>query len=420
MTLARDGGTPVRGTPFPSIADASGRVFGSEEVAALAKVIARGTLWRVGGVEVAALEEEFASLLSVPYAVASTSGTAALHLAVAAVSPEPGDEVIVPPITDFGTVIAVLAAGAVPVFADVDPVTGCLTPETVEAAITDRTRAVIVVHLFGGPAPVDEIVQRCRPRGIPVIEDCAQAYLTVPDGGGGFAGARGDIGCFSLQQSKHITAGDGGLTVTADERLAERMRLFADKGWPRNTLQRTHLFLGLNYRMTELVGAVARVQLTRLKDVVDARRRVARRLVEELADRPGLRLPPLDVVDRHSFWTFPILIDPDRLGAGNAGFGAALLAEGLPVTPGYLDRPVHLVPALTERRTFGTSGFPLTSPPARKEMRYARGDCPVAERMVDSTLLVLACNERYTDADVDDLVAGITKVHAAFAPAAAR
>ena len=413
MTLARDGGTPVRGTAFPTYADASGRTFGPEEVAALADVIARGTLWRVGGVEVAALEAEFATYLGLPHAVASTSGTAALHLAVAAVDPEPGDEVIVPPITDFGTVIAVLAAGAVPVFADVDPVTGCLTPETVDAAITDRTRAVIVVHLFGGPAPVDRIVRSCRPRGIKVIEDCAQAYLTVPDGDGSLAGTRGDIGCFSLQQSKHITAGDGGLSVTTDPHLAERMRLFADKGWPRDTGQRTHLFLGLNYRMTELVGAVARVQLTRLKGVVDARRRIARRLVEELADLPGLRVPGLDIIDRHSFWLFPILIDPDRLGTGNAEFGAALVTEGLPVTAGYLDRPVHLVPALTERRTFGTSGFPLTSPPARREMRYARGDCPVAERMIDSTLLVLACNERFTDTDVADLVTGIRKVHAA-------
>lgn len=409
MTLARDGGTPVRVTAFPTYADASGRTFGAEEVAALAEVIGRGTLWRVGGVEVAALEEEFAAYLGIAHAVASTSGTAALHLAVAAVNPEPGDEIIVPPITDFGTVIAVLAAGAVPVFADVDPVTGCLTAATVSEKITDRTRAVIVVHLFGGPAPVDEIVGVCRPRAIRVIEDCAQAYLTVPDGGTTFAGTRGDIGCFSLQQSKHISAGDGGLTVTADAGLARRMRLFADKGWPRDGGQRTHLFLGLNYRMTELVGAVARVQLTRLKGVVDARRAVARRLVHELGDLPGLRLPEPRLVDRHSFWLFPMLVD-----GNNRAFGAALAAEGLPVTAGYLDRPVHLVPALTGRRTFGTSGFPLTSPPASREMRYARGDCPVAERMIDETLLVLACNERFTDDDVADLVAGVAKVRAAF------
>ncbi|MBO0869049.1 MAG: DegT/DnrJ/EryC1/StrS family aminotransferase [Micromonosporaceae bacterium] len=411
MTLARDGGAPVRTAPFPTCTDASGRTFGPEEVDALAGVIARGRLWRVDAVEVPALEREFARYLDAGEAVASSSGTAALHLAVAALDPEPGDEIIVPPITDFGTVIAVLAAGAVPVFADVDPVTGCLTAETVEPLISDRTRAVIVVHLFGGPADVDGIVRRCRPRDIRVIEDCAQAYLTVPEGGDTFAGTRGDLGCFSLQQSKHITAGDGGLTVTRDPALARRMRLFADKGWPRDTGSRTHLFLGFNYRMTELVGAVARVQLTRLRGVVQARRAVARRLVDALAGLPGLCLPAAGLIDRHSFWLFPILIDAERLGAGNAEYGAALAAEGLPVTPGYLQRPVHLLPALTQRRTFGTSGFPLTSPPARRQMRYAPGDCPVAERMVAQTLLVLECNERFTDADVDDLIAGVTKVH---------
>jgi perosamine synthetase len=414
MTLARDGGVPVRTKPFPTFSDSSGRTFGSEEAEALARVIDRGTLWRVGGVEVPALEQEFARYLGVEHAAASSSGTAALHLAVAAIDPEPGDEIIVPPITDFGTVIAVLATGAVPVFADVDPVTGCLTADTVEAVISERTRAVIVVHLFGGPAGVDEIVRRCRPRGIRVIEDCAQAYLTVPEGGTTFAGTRGDLGCFSLQQSKHISAGDGGLTVTADAALAARMRLFADKGWPRDTDERTHLFLGFNYRMTELVGAVARVQLTRLDGVVRARRAVARRLVEALSGLPGLHLPGADQVDRHSFWLFPMTIDAQCIGTGNAEYGAALAAEGIPVTPGYLQHPVHLVPALTQRRTFGTSAFPLTSPPARRDTRYAPGDCPVAERMVGQTLLVLACNERFTDTDVDDLIAAVTKVHRHF------
>jgi dTDP-4-amino-4,6-dideoxygalactose transaminase len=391
------------------VADASGRTFGAAEAAAAARVVASGVLWRVNGTEVPALEEEFAAFVGAPHAVASTSGTAALHLAVAAVDPEPGDEIIVPPITDFGTVIAVLACNAVPVFADVDPVTGCLTAETVAAKITARTRAVIAVHLFGGAAPVDELVALCRPRRIAVIEDCAQAYLTVPPGGTTYAGVRGDLGCFSLQQSKHISAGDGGLTVTADPALADRMRLFADKGWPRATGERTHLFLGLNYRMTELVGAVARVQLTRLESVVAARRAVARRLVSGLADLPGLRLVAPSDVDRHAFWLFPVLLDPDRVGVTNAAYGKALAAEGIPVTAGYLDRPVHLVPALTEHRTYGRSGFPIA------DRRYAAGDCPVAEDLVGRTLLVLACNENYTDADVADIVTGVRKVHEHYA-----
>jgi dTDP-4-amino-4,6-dideoxygalactose transaminase len=412
MTLAIHGGQPVRTSPFPSTGDRSGRTFGAEEIDAARKVIESGVLWRVTGTQVAALEQEFAQYFGVGHAVASSSGTAALHLAVMAIAPEPGDEVVVPPITDFGTIIAVLASGAVPVFADVDPITGCLTAASVAASLSERTRAVIVVHLFGGPAPVNEIVDICWPRAIRVIEDCAQAYLTVPPGGDSYAGTRGDIGCFSLQQSKHISAGEGGLTITDNADYAGRMRLLADKGWPRDSGERTHLFLGLNYRMPELVGAVARVQLSRLRDVVEARRSVARRLVDRLTGLPGLRTAR--DIGRHSYWLFPLLIDPDVLGVDNAEYGKALLGEGIPVTPGYLDRPLYLVPALTERRTFGSSGFPLTAPPARKEFAYTAGACPNAEKLISSTLLVVPCNENYSHTDVGDLATGVVKVHRYF------
>lgn len=407
--LAVDGGTPVRDRPFPSVGNSSGRRLGAEEIAALQRVIESGCLSRVGGTEVPGLEKDFAELLGVEQAVASTSGTSALHLAVAAINPEPGDEIVVPPITDFGTVIGVLAQNAVPIFADLDPVTGCMTAETVAAVLSDRTRAVIVVHLFGGGAPVNEIVQLAHDRGIAVIEDCAQAYLCEPPGDGGFAGTRGDIGCFSLQQSKHITAGDGGLTVTNNADYARRMRLFSDKGWPRDTGERTHLFLGVNYRMTELQGAVARAQLTKLRGVVDARRSGAARLIEAVSDLDGLTV--VAAPERHSFWLFPLVIDPAVLGASNSEYGKALGAEGIPVSSGYLDRPVYLVPALTERQTYGSSGYPLTSPPARQEMHYRSGDCPVAERMINETLLVAAWNENYSDADVDDFSTAIRKVH---------
>jgi perosamine synthetase len=407
--LALYGGEPVRARAWPDVGDGTGRTFGVEELQAVGSVIESGVLWRVTGTQVDALEQEFARYIGCSHAVASSSGTAALHLAVAAVNPEPGDEVVVPPITDFGTVIAVLACNAVPVFADVDPMTGCVTPEAVAAVLSERTRAVIVVHLFGAPAPVEEIVALCRPRGVTVIEDCAQAYLAVPEGGDGFAGSRGDIGCFSLQQSKHISAGEGGLSVTDNERFAERMRLFADKGWPRRSGERTHLFLGLNYRMTELAGAVARAQLPKLAGVVASRREVARALVHGLQGLAGLHLA--GDLERHSYWVFPLVIDPAVVGVGNRVYGQALVAEGLPVSAGYLDRPVHMVPVLSERRTFGASGFPLGSPPARHRFSYGPGQCPRAEEMVYSTLLVSACNERYTSADVEDLVSGIRKVH---------
>ncbi len=404
-----DDEAPIRRTPFPSVSDAAGRTIGAEEIAAVTAVLQSGRLGRVGATEVTGLEDDFAELIGARHAVASTSGTSAIHLAVAAIDPEPGDEIVVPPITDFGTVIGVLAQGAVPVFADVDPGTGTMTADTVAAVLTERTRAVIVVHLFGGGADVDAIIALARSRDVAVIEDCAQAYLTVPPGGTSYAGTRGVIGCFSLQQSKHITCGDGGLTITDDDELARRMRLFSDKGWPRDTGERTHLFYGVNYRMTELQGAVARAQLRKLPGVISNRRRAAERLTRAIAELPGLHLAA--PVDRHSYWLFPLVLDPDVVGATNKEYARALVAQGIPANGGYLDRPVYLVPALTERRTFGHSGYPLTAPPARAEIRYPAGLCPVAERLIDETLIVLPWNEHYTDADADDIAAGIRRVH---------
>jgi len=409
--VAIEGGAPVRTAPFPSVGSAAGRTFGQEEIDALTRVIKSGMLSRVGGTEVPALEAEFAEFIGAKHAVASTSGTSAIHLAVAAVDLEPGDEIIVPPITDFGTVVGVLAQNAVPIFADADPLTGAMTPDTVRAALSERTKAVIVVHLFGGGADVDGIIAVARERGVMVIEDCAQAYLAQPPGSG-YAGTHGDIGCFSLQQSKHITAGDGGLTVTDDDEIARRMRLFSDKGWPRDTGQRVHLSFGVNYRMTELQGAVARAQLKKLAGVVDARRRNAARLIEAARDLPGLSTPPS--ADGHSFWLFPLVIDPDVVGVANKEYAKALVAEGIPISGGYLERPVYLQPALTERRVYGNSGYPFTAPPARQEIVYRRGDCPVAERMIDQTLMVMQWNEKYTDADVDDIIAAVRKVHQHF------
>jgi dTDP-4-amino-4,6-dideoxygalactose transaminase len=402
--LAIDGGQPVRSDPFPTTANASGRTLGKEEIDALRTVIESGQLSRVGGSQVPALESEFGALIGAEHVVASTSGTSAIHLAVSAVELEPGDEVIVPPITDFGTIVGVLAQNAVPIFADVDPISGCITADTVSRVLSERTRAIIVVHLFGGGAPVNDIVALARPRGITVIEDCAQAYLAVPPGGDTYAGTRADIGCFSLQQSKHVTSGDGGLTITDDPAIIRHMRLFSDKGWPRDTGERTHLFHGFNYRMTELQGAVARAQFGKLPGVIASRRRSAHRLAEQLSDLSGLTLPA--DIDRHSFWLLPLIVDFD-----NKRYGKALVAEGIPVSAGYLERPVYLVPALTERRVYGKSGFPFTAPPARREIVYAAGDCPAAEDMINRTLLVMQWNENYTAADVDDIAAAIRKVH---------
>jgi dTDP-4-amino-4,6-dideoxygalactose transaminase len=401
--LARDGGTPVRAEPLPSVMNASGRRFGDDEVKAVERVLRSGMLSATWGTEVPALELEFASLLGAGHAVACSSGTAALHLAVAAVNPEPGDEIITTPISDMGTVFPIMMQNAVPVFADVDPITGNLTPQTVAAAITPRTKAVIVVHLFGKPAAVRELRELCDRHGILLIEDCAQAYLAPV--GDSYVGRIGHIGCFSLQQTKHISAGDGGLAVTDDAQRARRMRLFADKGWPRDTDERTYLFLALNYRMTELVASVTRAQLTQLRGVVQDRRAAAARLSSAIEDLAGVTAPR-DGGD-HVYWQYPLIISPE---AGDMReWAAALTAEGVPANGGYLTSPLYAAPAVRERITYGRSGFPL------QDVSYPAGLCPNAEELIERRLLVLGWNENYTESDVDDIVAAIRKVHHALA-----
>lgn len=383
---------------YPTMADSSGRTLGAEEIEAVTRVIRSGMLSSVWGTEVRALEREMASMLGVAHVVACSSGTAALHLAVAAVAPEPGDEIITSPISDFGTIAPILAQNAVPVFADVDPRTGNLDPAAVAAAIGPRTRAILGVHLFGAAADLRAVADA---HGIPLIEDCAQAWLTrYPDGR--LTGTGGTIGCFSLQQWKHITCGDGGLVVTDDAALARRMRLFADKGWPRDSGVRRHESLGLNYRMTELAGAVARAQLAKLPGVLADRRRTAGRLVEAVADLPGVHTPT-DVA-AHAWWLFPVVLDPPLSNREVAG---KLAAAGVPARAGYLDEPLHCAPALVEAPVYGSSRYPLTVPPADRLPTYGWGACPVAERLIRETLLVIDWNERYTDAHVDEIAAAL-------------
>ncbi|MCP2351694.1 DegT/DnrJ/EryC1/StrS family aminotransferase [Nonomuraea roseoviolacea] len=375
---------------FPSMAEAAGRTLGDEEVAAAERVIRSGMLNSVWGTEARLLEAEVARMYGLPHAISCSSGTAALHLSVVAAAPDPGDEIITTPITDFGTVAPILAQNAVPVFADVDPVDGNLDPDAVAKLIGPRTRAIMAVHLFGAAARVDELRALADAHGLALIEDCAQAWLTelpAPEGmtgSPGLAGTVGDVACLSLQQWKHITCGDGGIAVTADDELARRMRLFADKGWDR-AAGRSHASFGLNYRMTELQAAVARAQLAKLPGVVAARRRTAAMLLDALGNVPGLRLPR---PDGHAWWLFPLVLP----GGGAPELAETLSAAGIPARAGYLGEPLNRAP-VWHGPVYGASRGPLDG--------YTPADCPEADRLVADTLLVIDWNEHYTGEHVD-------------------
>ncbi|MFI1394998.1 DegT/DnrJ/EryC1/StrS family aminotransferase [Streptomyces sp. NPDC020681] len=371
---------PEREMPLPTVLGPRGRTFGEEERAAVLRVLDSAVLCSSFGSEARSLEAEMARLYSRRETVACSSGTAALHLAVAAAGVGPGDEVITTPISDFGTVAPVMAQGARVVFADVRPDDGNLDPAAVEAAVTERTKAVIAVHLFGAAADIDALRAICDRHSLVLIEDCAQAWLGE-DAAGRLLGTAGDIACFSLQQYKHITAGDGGLAITDDPALARHMRLFMDKGWDRSE-GRIHREMGLNYRMTELTAAVARAQLGKVAGVVTRRRERARQLIEALDGLAGVTAP--QALPGHAWWVFPLLVDD------NARWAKDLEIEGVPAMPGYLERPLYANPALP--------GYPP-------------GLCPQAERLIGRTLLALPWNEAYDEGDVEHIARAIRSVH---------
>lgn len=412
--LAINGGPKTRDTsqrPWPTVGNLSGRDLGQEEIDLLTQVIRSGALFRHGGTMVEQFEQEYAAHQGVKHCLGVTSGTAALHTAVAALQLEVGDEVITTTITDMGTVIGILQCNHIPVFADVDRRTLIMRPDAIEAQITDRTRAIIVVHLFGRPAPMDEIMALATKRNLRVIEDCAQAHDAEFDGRR--VGTIGDIGCFSLQQSKQITTGDGGIVISNDDELMQRAADFHDKYYDRSGENRGILRLGINYRMGELVGAVALAQTRKLAGILERRRRSADLLLERVAGIPGIIPPLAEPRVRHSWWIFSFQLDHDVLKVDVPTFRAALQAEGLPFSTGYAGGiPICMYPALKEHIAYGSGKFPW-EPPYGRDVQYRAEDYPDTVWAQENTF-VTSWNEGYAEQDVEDIYRGLKKVAEAY------
>ena len=397
---------------LPADHDSTGRDLGSEELELLREVIESGTLNCTRGKQVNVFEDAFASRFGVAHARAVTSGTAAIHVAVAAIDPEPGDEIITTPITDMGAITPILFQQAIPIFADVDPVTLNITPESVEAKITDRTRAIIATHLFGNPCDVIGIKKVADRYGIPIIEDCAQAFLAEQEGR--LVGTVGAIGAFSLQQGKHMTTGEGGVVITNDAAYARHMRLFSDKGWGYGDEDPDHYFLALNYRMTDLQGAVARAQLAKLDEIVARRRAAAGRLTDALRGARGLVLPEPRRGATHVYWKYPLIVDADLVRGGADALAAELNRQGVQCAPRYIKKPAFKCRIFSERKTYGTSGWPFTSRErdGGERVEYHESDCPGTTQGLAS-VVVLPCNEHFTDEHVDHIATAVRQAIAA-------
>lgn len=405
--LAIDGGRPVRTKPFPAWP-----VYDEREERLLLEVLHSGQWGELQGSKTLAFQQRFAAYQGARFGVCVPNGTLALQMALHALGVGPGDEVITSPYTFVATANAALALGAVPVFADIDPGTFNLDAEQAAALVTDRTRVILPVHIGGRPADLDALAEVAARHDLPVLEDACQAWGA--EWRGRRVGAIGAAGAFSFQSSKNITAGEGGIVVTNDADLAERLWSLHNVGRVRGGLWYHHEVLGWNLRMTEWQAAVLLAQLERLDAQTEIRERSASYLAEELSEIPGLEpLSDDPRVTRQSRHLFITRYEAVAFGGRSRDeFLAALKAEGIdPVAPGYVS--LNRVPAV--RRALAESGEAT----ARFLSTGADGlpllpACPHAEWASDNSFWVLQHALLGGREDMDDIVAAARKIQAAW------
>lgn len=414
--LAVDGGTPIRSKRLS--ADFWGpEYYDEKERAQVIEVLDTGRPFRWYGrgseppMKVATFEREFAARMRTRYALAVTSGTAALQCAMAALGIGPGDEVIVPAWTWHSCANTVIHAGALPVFSEIDESFN-LDPDDIERNITPQTKVILVAHLQGNPADMDRVLAVARKHGLKVLEDCAQSV------GGSYKGrplgSMGDIAIYSLQLNKTITAGEGGAVVTNDPVLIERAMRFHDTGAvrpPQEKLlggQRTEPFIGTNFRMNEFSGGVLLEQLRKLDRIVADVRGNARRVYEGIRDVPALHLrklpDPQGELGAAIFTGFKTKALRDR-------YMKAMAAEGVPVSPPGGSVVLPIVPQI-EKKVTASPNWPSFTTGRGRTIQYGASSCPRTIDILDRFAGV-AMDPKYTKAETDDVVAAIRKVYPA-------
>ncbi len=398
--LAIEGGEKAVREPLPHAAR-----WGDPERERLNAMLEQDSLFYWKGPQTTALIERFRRACPLPHVMTCSSGTAALHIAVAAAGIGPGDEVITSPVTDIGTVIGVLFQQGVPVFADLVRDTYNLDPEDVERRVTPRTRAIIAVHLAGNPCDMDALKAIADRHKLVLIEDCAQAWGARHRGRP--VGTAGHIACFSLQNSKHVTCGDGGVVASGDQRFGPLLQRFGDKGFDR--LGKSGLFesFATNYRMSEPQAAVAAAQLGRLEGIAAKRAGLGALLTEEIAGAPGIETHRVHPEDRCTYWFAMIRLRPVALRCDRAQFVKALAAEGVPASAGYIPVPLYGNPVFREHGFFAgrwpVKELGLTS------MDYAKVSCPEAEAILATGVRVVI-HEGMGEAYVRSMALAVRKV----------
>ncbi len=390
-------------------------IYGREEETALIETLHSGVWWRGGysdakASKVGRFEDAFAAYQNAEFGVAVTNGTAALECALKSVGVEAGDEVLVPALTFVASATAIALVNAIPVFVDVDAETLNVDPDALEAAVTDRTRAAVVVHNGGYPADMDRIVEIGVRRKIAIIEDAAHAHGS--EWKGRRVGAIGDMGTFSFQMGKTLTAGEGGMVLTDSRELAEKAFSFHHIGRISNRPFYEFHRVASNLRMTEWQAAVLLEQLRRLDEQTETRERNSAHLARGLEEIDGVRPIRRDPrVTRWGFYYWNFHYEKEAFaGVPMQRFIEALQAEGVPVRVGGHGMPIYRNP-LFQSMNFGRTGCPIRCPLYGKTVDYTRTSCPTAERLFEEEALALPHTLFLGDvSDMDLVLAAIAKV----------
>lgn len=323
--------------------------------------------WISQGRFVGAFEQHWAKYCGAAHGVAVSNGTAALELAVEALSLPPGSEVILPSFTIISCATAVIRAGCVPVLVDCEPDTWCLDVEEAARKITKRTRAIMPVHMYGHMAEMGPLMDLAARHGLAVIEDAAEAHGAEQDGRR--AGGIGTVGCFSFYSNKIVTSGEGGMVVTNDSSVAERMRSLRNLCFDENK-RFQHSEIGHNFRLTNVQAAIGLAQAERIEESVAQKRRMAARYVERLKDVRGLQLPVERSGTKNVYWMFGLVLD-DALGFDAATLAARLKTEGIETRPFFVG--MHEQPALRARGLFAGERYPVTERISRRGLYLPSG-----------------------------------------------
>jgi len=427
--LAIKGGTPVRGreNSFPAHA-----IFGEEEKRAVDAVLDSGGLSKFiaawgdqfyGGTEVQAFEREWGHRFGVTHVISMNSATSGLIAAIGALGIGPGDEVIVTPFSMSVSATAPLWYGAVPVFADVEHDFFCLDPKSIEAVITPRTKAIIVVDIMGLPYDADAINILAKKHGIAVIEDAAQAPGAVYKGRN--AGTLADIGVYSLNFHKHIHTGEGGLVVTENPALAERLQLIrnhAEAVVEAKGVEDLTNMVGFNFRLTELQAAIGREQLKKFDRLLRERQKNCAYINERFLDMPGIAPAEVRSGCTHAYYQHPFVYNRDVVGVSRSKFLTAVMAE-LPPTAqqeeegtllyeGTERPPLYHMPIFQKKTAIGRRGFPFVSPQYAGVASYEKGLCPVVEELWNTRLFSHdMMRPGMGQKDLDDVIEAFHKVY---------